>query len=100
MEEQEACSGGAGVVGCPDLQLRSVMGRQRRSREATSHRTQADDFGDVRLYLRTARRADGGATAPGETGGNIAVGGWQIGGAGAQSGEQCGAGEGDRRGRI
>ena len=72
------------------------MGRQRRSRE---HRTHADDFGDVRLHLRIAGRAEGGAATPGETGGNIiSAGGWRIKGARAQSGKRCGAGEVDRRG--
>ena len=95
MDEQEACTGGAGAVASLDLQLRTVMGRQRRSRE---HRTQADDCGDVRPHLRTAGRAKGRAAMPGETGGNIiSAGGWRIRDAGAQSGERCGAGEVERR---
>ena len=98
MEEQEACSGGAGVDGCPELQLRNVMGQQRKNKEAVSHRSLAEDSGKARPHLRSARRAKGDPAALGETRGAVATVGLRNGGPGAQSGARFGAGEGNRRG--
>ena len=87
-----------GADGCLELQLRNVMGRQRRSREVVPHRSLAEDSREACPHLRSARRAEGGLAAPGETGGAVATAGLRNGGPGAQLGARFGAGEGDRQG--
>ena len=90
--------GGAGADGCPELQLRNVMGRQCRSREVVPHRSLAGDSMAACLQLQGARRAEDGPAAPGETGGTITTTEARSGGPGTESDAPFGDGGGDRRG--
>ena len=85
MEDNQACSGGAGADGCPELHLHTNgIGRHRLSRLPIPHLRHVGDLLEARPQHVHARRVEGAPAASGDSKGAITT-------AEAQSGDSGGA---------